>query len=61
MIGASNFFELAVAAAISLFGFESDAALATVVGVLIEVPVMLFVVRIVNATRRWYERAEVMA
>jgi arsenite transporter len=56
LIGASNFFELAVAAAISLFGFESGAALATVVGVLVEVPVMLSVVRIVNATRAWYER-----
>jgi arsenite transporter len=56
LIGASNFFELAVAAAISLFGFESGAALATVVGVLIEVPVMLVVVRVVNATRTWYER-----
>ena len=55
LIGASNFFELAVAAAISLFGFESGAALATVVGVLVEVPVMLSVVRIVNATRHWYE------
>jgi ACR3 family arsenite transporter len=55
LIGASNFFELAVAAAISLFGFHSGAALATVVGVLIEVPVMLTVVRIVNATRGWYE------
>ena len=55
LIGASNFFELAVAAAISLFGFESGAALATVVGVLIEVPVMLSVVRIVNASRHWYE------
>ncbi len=55
LIGASNFFELAVAAAISLFGFDSGAALATVVGVLIEVPVMLSVVRIVNATRDWYE------
>ncbi len=55
LIGASNFFELAVAAAISLFGFESGAALATVVGVLIEVPVMLSVVRIVNASRGWYE------
>jgi ACR3 family arsenite transporter len=54
LIGASNFFELAVAAAISLFGFESGAALATVVGVLIEVPVMLVVVRVVNATRGWY-------
>lgn len=56
LIGASNFFELAVAVAISLFGFESGAALATVVGVLIEVPVMLSVVRIVNRTRPWYER-----
>jgi ACR3 family arsenite transporter len=56
LIGASNFFELAVAAAISLFGFSSGAALATVVGVLIEVPVMLSVVAIVNATRPWYER-----
>lgn len=56
LIGASNFFELAVAAAISLFGFQSGAALATVVGVLIEVPVMLSVVRIVNASRAWYER-----
>jgi ACR3 family arsenite transporter len=56
LIGASNFFELAVAAAISLFGFQSGAALATVVGVLIEVPVMLSVVRIVNRTRGWYER-----
>ena len=55
LIGASNFFELAVAAAISLFGFESGAALATVVGVLIEVPVMLLVVKIVNETRGWYE------
>ncbi|MBI3545352.1 MAG: ACR3 family arsenite efflux transporter [Gammaproteobacteria bacterium] len=56
LIGASNFFELAVAAAIGLFGFESGAALATVVGVLIEVPVMLSVVKIVNRTRAWYER-----
>ncbi len=56
LIGASNFFELAVAAAISLFGFSSGAALATVVGVLIEVPVMLSVVKIVNASREWYER-----
>ena len=56
LIGASNFFELAVATAIALFGFESGAALATVVGVLIEVPVMLIVVRIVNRTRPWYER-----
>jgi arsenite transporter len=55
LIGASNFFELAVAAAISLFGFQSGAALATVVGVLIEVPVMLSVVRIVMATKAWYE------
>ena len=55
LIGASNFFELAVAAAISLFGFESGAALATVVGVLIEVPVMLSVVKIVNRSRAWYE------
>jgi ACR3 family arsenite transporter len=55
LIGASNFFELAVAAAISLFGFHSGAALATVVGVLIEVPVMLLVVRIVNSSRTWYE------
>jgi ACR3 family arsenite transporter len=55
LIGASNFFELAVAAAISLFGFESGAALATVVGVLIEVPVMLSVVKIVNRTKGWYE------
>jgi arsenite transporter len=56
LIGASNFFELAVAAAISLFGFDSGAALATVVGVLIEVPVMLAVVKLVNSTRGWYER-----
>ena len=56
LIGASNFFELAVAAAIALFGFESGAALATVVGVLIEVPVMLLVVRVVNASKGWYER-----
>jgi ACR3 family arsenite transporter len=56
LIGASNFFELAVAAAISLFGFNSGAALATVVGVLIEVPVMLAVVKVVNSTRVWYER-----
>lgn len=55
LIGASNFFELAVAAAISLFGFESGAALATVVGVLIEVPVMLSVVAIVNRSKGWYE------
>jgi ACR3 family arsenite transporter len=56
LIGASNFFELAVATAIVLFGFESGAALATVVGVLVEVPVMLSVVRIVNASKGWYER-----
>jgi ACR3 family arsenite transporter len=56
LIGASNFFELAVAAAISLFGFHSGAALATVVGVLIEVPVMLLVVRVVNKSKAWYER-----
>ncbi len=56
LIGASNFFELAVAAAISLFGFQSGAALATVVGVLIEVPVMLLVVRVVNQSRGWYEK-----
>jgi ACR3 family arsenite transporter len=56
LIGASNFFELAVAAAISLFGFDSGAALATVVGVLIEVPAMLLVVRVVNGTRGWYEK-----
>lgn len=56
LIGASNFFELAVAAAISLFGFHSGAALATVVGVLIEVPVMLSVVWIVNRSKGWYER-----
>ncbi|MDH3314249.1 MAG: ACR3 family arsenite efflux transporter [Gammaproteobacteria bacterium] len=58
LIGASNFFELAVAAAISLFGFSSGAALATVVGVLIEVPVMLSVVKFVNATRDWYESGQ---
>ena len=57
LIGASNFFELAVAAAIALFGFQSGAALATVVGVLVEVPVMLSVVRIVLRTRAWYLRA----
>lgn len=56
LIGASNFFELAVAAAISLFGFQSGAALATVVGVLIEVPVMLAVVAVVNRSQGWYER-----
>lgn len=57
LIGASNFFELAVATAIVLFGFESGAALATVVGVLIEVPVMLAAVKVVNKTRGWYEQA----
>ena len=56
LIGTSNFFELAVATAIALFGFESGAALATVVGVLIEVPVMLVAVRMVNRSREWYER-----
>jgi arsenite transporter len=58
LIGASNFFELAVAAAISLFGFNSGAALATVVGVLVEVPVMLSVVTIVNRSKGWYERGQ---
>ena len=61
LIGASNFFELAVAAAISLFGFESGAALATVVGVLVEVPVMLTVVAIVIRSKGWYERGQVRA
>lgn len=61
LIGASNFFELAVAAAISLFGLQSGAALATVVGVLIEVPVMLTVVAIVNRSRGWYERGPAVA
>jgi ACR3 family arsenite transporter len=56
LIGASNFFELAVAAAISLFGLHSGAALATVVGVLVEVPVMLLVVKAVNASKGWYEQ-----
>ena len=60
LIGASNFFELAVAAAISIFGFSSGAALATVVGVLIEVPVMLSVVKIVNASKRWYEKGSAL-
>jgi ACR3 family arsenite transporter len=55
LIGASNFFELAVATAIALFGFNSGAALATVVGVLIEVPVMLLVVHVVMRTQGWYE------
>ena len=57
LIGASNFFELAVAVAISLFGIDSGAALATVVGVLVEVPVMLSVVKIVNTSKAWYERS----
>jgi ACR3 family arsenite transporter len=57
LIGTSNFFELAVAVAISLFGLQSGAALATVVGVLVEVPVMLALVRVVNGTRRWYSAA----
>lgn len=61
LIGASNFFELAVAAAISLFGFHSGAALATVVGVLIEVPVMLSVVWIVNRSKGWYERGSTVS
>ena len=61
LIGASNFFELAVAAAISLFGFNSGAALATVVGVLIEVPVMLTVVWIVNRSKGWYESSPAVA
>lgn len=61
LIGASNFFELAVAAAISLFGFQSGAALATVVGVLIEVPVMLSVVWIVNRSKGWYENGSAQA
>jgi ACR3 family arsenite transporter len=56
LIGASNFFELAVATAIALFGFQSGAALSTVVGVLVEVPVMLSVVHIVRRSREWYER-----
>ncbi len=58
LVGASNFFELAVAAAISLFGFQSGAALATVVGVLIEVPLMLLVVKVVNGSKAWYEAGE---
>ncbi|MBS3785838.1 MAG: ACR3 family arsenite efflux transporter, partial [Gammaproteobacteria bacterium] len=56
LIGTSNFFELAVAVAISLFGLNSGAALATVVGVLVEVPIMLALVKLVNGSRRWYER-----
>jgi ACR3 family arsenite transporter len=59
LIGASNFFELAVATAIALFGFQSGAALATVVGVLVEVPVMLSVVSIVRRSRQWYEQGPV--
>jgi ACR3 family arsenite transporter len=58
LIGASNFFELAVATAIALFGFQSGAALSTVVGVLVEVPVMLSVVHIVRRSRGWYERGQ---
>ena len=58
LIGASNFFELAVATAVSLFGLQSGAALATVVGVLIEVPVMLSVVAVVGTSKDWYERPE---
>lgn len=58
MIGASNFFELAVAVAISLFGLQSGAALATVVGVLVEVPVMLTLVKIANSTRGWFKNNE---
>ncbi len=61
LIGASNFFELAVATAIVLFGFESGAALATVVGVLVEVPVMLSVVKIINRSKAWYERGALQA
>lgn len=61
LIGASNFFELAVAAAVVLYGFDSGAALATVVGVLIEVPVMLWLVRRINRSRAWYERAAMSA
>ena len=57
LIGASNFFELAVATAIALFGFDSGAALATVVGVLVEVPIMLFTVHWVNKSRDWYQRS----
>ncbi len=58
MIGASNFFELASAVAIALFGLESGAALATVVGVLVEVPVMLALVRIANNTRHWFKQTD---
>ncbi|HSP01245.1 MAG TPA: arsenical-resistance protein, partial [Thioalkalivibrio sp.] len=59
MIGASNFFELAVAAAIAMFGLQSGAALATVVGVLVEVPLMLVLVRFANRTRHWFPAEEV--
>jgi ACR3 family arsenite transporter len=59
LIGASNFFELAVATAISLFGFHSGAALATVVGVLVEVPIMLVVVKTVNTSKDWYEKTSI--
>ena len=58
MIGASNFFELSVAVAISLFGLQSGAALATVVGVLVEVPVMLMLVRIANNTQHWFPKVK---
>ncbi len=61
LIGASNFFELSVAAAVSLFGFHSGAALATVVGVLIEVPAMLLVVSVVNRSKAWYEQGGIAA
>jgi len=60
LIGASNFFELAAATANAFFGFQSGGALATVVGVLVEVPVMLSVVHIVRGSRGWYERAEIL-
>ncbi|MGA9342661.1 MAG: arsenical-resistance protein, partial [Rhodanobacteraceae bacterium] len=60
LIGASNFFELAVATAISLYGLRSGAALATVVGVLVEVPVMLSVVRLLKSSRGWYERGSTL-
>ena len=61
LIGASNFFELAVATAIALFGPESGAALATVVGVLVEVPVMLSVCRLCNNTRAWFQTDQMPA
>lgn len=60
MIGASNFFELAVAVAISLFGLQSGATLATVVGVLVEVPVMLLLVKISNNTKSWFVKSDEM-